>query len=38
MCRRNDGTVRAETIAVQFIPSSPPRKTPKPEPANCNVP
>ncbi len=35
---RNDGAVPAETIAVQFIPSGQPRKTPEPEPANCKVP
>lgn len=34
---RNEGPVAAETIAVQFIPSGQPRKTPAAEPANCHV-
>jgi hypothetical protein len=35
---RDDGTGSAETIAVQFLPSGQPRKTPEPEPAGCNIP
>jgi quercetin dioxygenase-like cupin family protein len=34
---RNEGTEVAETIAVQFIPQGIPRRTDKPEPANCHV-
>ncbi len=35
---RNDGSIPAETIAVQFIPSGQPRKVVKPEPAGCDIP
>jgi hypothetical protein len=35
---RNEGTVTAETVAVQFIPQGQPRKTTEPEPAGCNIP
>lgn len=34
---RNNGTVLAETIAVQFIPSGQPRRIDQPEPANCHA-
>jgi hypothetical protein len=33
----NDGTVPAETIAVQFIPDGQQRRIDKPEPANCHI-
>ena len=33
----NAGSVDAETIAVQLIPSGQPRRIDKPEPANCHV-
>jgi hypothetical protein len=36
MLRNDDGTVAAETIAVQFIPGGQPRKVNEPEPAGCN--
>jgi quercetin dioxygenase-like cupin family protein len=32
----NDGSVPAETIAVQILPKDAPRKTPEPQPANCH--
>ncbi|MEO8830234.1 hypothetical protein [Lapillicoccus sp.] len=32
---RNEGTVAAETIAVQLLPTGATRKTPMPAPANC---
>ena len=35
---RNEGTMPAETIAVQFIPSGQPRKVAAPEPAGCTIP
>jgi hypothetical protein len=35
---RNEGTMPAETIAVQFIPSGQPRKVSEPEPVGCNIP
>ena len=35
---RNEGTMPAETIAVQFIPSGQPRKVSAPEPAGCTIP
>jgi hypothetical protein len=34
---RNDGTVSAETVAVQFIPSGQPRKDVATEPAGCTI-
>jgi quercetin dioxygenase-like cupin family protein len=34
---RNNGSVTAETIAVQFLPGGQPRRIDKPEPANCHV-
>jgi hypothetical protein len=34
---RNNGSVVAETIAVQFIPGGQARRIDKPEPANCHV-
>ena len=34
---RNEGSVPAETIAVQLIPSGQPRRIDEPEPANCHV-
>lgn len=33
----NDGSVQAETIAVQLIPSGQPRRIDQTEPANCHV-
>jgi hypothetical protein len=33
----NAGSVEAETIAVQLIPSGQPRRIDEPEPANCHV-
>jgi quercetin dioxygenase-like cupin family protein len=33
----NKGSVTAETIAVQLIPSGQPRRIDKPEPANCHA-
>ena len=33
----NNGTVAAETIAVQLIPSGQPRRIDEAEPANCHV-
>jgi hypothetical protein len=35
---RNDGTVQAETIAVQYIAAGQPRKTNATEPAGCHIP
>lgn len=32
---RNNGSVQAETIAVQFLPKDAVRKVDKPQPANC---
>jgi hypothetical protein len=34
---RNDGTVAAETIAVQFLPSGQPRRIDKPVPHGCRA-
>lgn len=34
---RNEGTVPAETIAVQLIPSGQPRRVDADQPANCLV-
>jgi hypothetical protein len=34
---RNDGTVAAETIAVQFLPSGLPRRIDKPVPHGCRA-
>jgi quercetin dioxygenase-like cupin family protein len=33
---RNNGTVQAETIAVQFLPQGTDRKIDKPDPGNCH--
>jgi hypothetical protein len=33
---QNDGSVPAETIAVQILPKDAPRKAPAPAPANCH--
>jgi quercetin dioxygenase-like cupin family protein len=34
---RNEGSVPAETIAVQFLPQGATRRIEKPEPVNCNL-
>lgn len=34
---RNEGSVTAETIAVQFLPTGADRKIDEPEPANCHA-
>ena len=33
---RNNGTVQAETIAVQFLPKGADRKIDEPDPLNCH--
>ncbi|HZP72425.1 MAG TPA: cupin domain-containing protein [Gaiellaceae bacterium] len=33
---RNEGTVPAETIAVQFVPKGGTRRIPEPDPGNCS--
>jgi hypothetical protein len=35
---RNKGTIVAQTIAVQLIPSGQPRKLDASDPGNCNFP
>jgi len=34
---RNNGTVQAETIAVQFLPTGTDRKIDEPDPLNCHL-